>query len=128
VTCAPIPYRICATQDAHVVLLLTEWPEFAGLSPGDLGSVVARRNIVDGSNALDPALWHTAGWNYRALGVAATRVPSRRSAVRQSHIQGRGIPHVIETGLERGAEHAYRQTRKISAGQLARRLWSAGAG
>ena len=78
-----------AAQDAHVVLLLTEWPEFAGLSPGDLGSVVARRNIVDGRNALDPALWRTAGWNYRALGVAATWVPSQRSAVRQSTTGGR---------------------------------------
>jgi UDPglucose 6-dehydrogenase len=72
-----------AAQDAHVVLLLTEWPEFAGLSPVDLGSVVARRNIVDGRNALDAALWSTAGWNYRALGVAATRASSRRSALRR---------------------------------------------
>jgi UDPglucose 6-dehydrogenase len=78
-----------AAQDAHVVLLLTEWPEFARLSPGDLGSVVARRNVVDGRNVLDPALWRAAGWNYGALGVAMTPPPSRRSAVRRS-TTGRG--------------------------------------
>jgi UDPglucose 6-dehydrogenase len=59
-----------AAQDAEVVLLLTEWPEFAELGPGRLGDVVARRNIVDGRNVLDPAAWRNAGWNYRALGVA----------------------------------------------------------
>jgi len=28
---------------------------------------VAQRNMVDGRNVLDPDLWRTAGWNYRAL-------------------------------------------------------------
>jgi nucleotide sugar dehydrogenase len=78
-----------AAQDAHVVLLLTEWPEFAGLRPGDLASMVARRNIVDGRNVLNPALWRAAGWNYGALGMAMTPPPARRSAVRQS-TTGRG--------------------------------------
>jgi UDPglucose 6-dehydrogenase len=59
-----------AAQDAQVVLLLTEWPEFTRLAPGSLGGMVARRNIVDGRNVLDPAAWRDAGWNYRALGVA----------------------------------------------------------
>jgi UDPglucose 6-dehydrogenase len=59
-----------AARDAHVVLLLTEWPEFTALTPGSLGSIVARRNIVDARNALDPAPWREAGWNYRALGLA----------------------------------------------------------
>jgi UDPglucose 6-dehydrogenase len=60
-----------AAQDAHVVLVLTEWPEFAGLRPGDLASLVARRNIIDGRSILDPIQWRTAGWEYRALGVGA---------------------------------------------------------
>ena len=62
-----------AAQDAHVVLLLTEWAEFAGLRPDDLAPLVARRNIVDGRSVLDPAPWHEAGWNYRALGLAPSR-------------------------------------------------------
>jgi UDPglucose 6-dehydrogenase len=59
-----------AAADAHVVLLLTEWVEFAELQPTDLASVVAQRNIVDGRNILDPARWRKADWNYRALGLA----------------------------------------------------------
>ncbi|HEV3289763.1 MAG TPA: UDP-glucose/GDP-mannose dehydrogenase family protein [Streptosporangiaceae bacterium] len=60
-----------AARDAQVVLLLTEWPEFASLAPGDLDGIVARRNIIDARNVLDPASWREAGWDYRALGVAA---------------------------------------------------------
>jgi UDPglucose 6-dehydrogenase len=59
-----------AAKDAQVVLLLTEWPEFAELRPASLRSVVARRSIVDARNVLDPELWRAAGWDYRALGVA----------------------------------------------------------
>jgi nucleotide sugar dehydrogenase len=67
-----------AVQDAHVVLLLTEWAEFAELTPSDLETVVAQRNIVDGRSILDPDLWHAAGWNYRALGVATPPALSTR--------------------------------------------------
>jgi UDPglucose 6-dehydrogenase len=59
---------LSAARDAHVVLLLTEWPEFRGMDPSALAEVVAERNIVDGRNALDPERWRAAGWNYRALG------------------------------------------------------------
>ena len=46
-----------AARGAHVVLLLTEWPEFTALTPGSLGGTVARRNIIDARNVLDPRLW-----------------------------------------------------------------------
>jgi UDPglucose 6-dehydrogenase len=59
-----------AARDAQVVLLLTEWPEFAALTPGQLDGMVAQRNIIDARNVLDPAQWREAGWEYRALGVA----------------------------------------------------------
>ena len=57
-----------AAADAEVVLLLTDWREFAEADPVLLGKAVARRNIVDGRNALDPGAWRAAGWCYRALG------------------------------------------------------------
>jgi UDPglucose 6-dehydrogenase len=57
-----------AARGAHVMLLLTEWSEFREMDPDTLGAVVAEKNIVDGRNALDPEVWRTAGWNYRALG------------------------------------------------------------
>ena len=63
-----------AARDAHVVLLLTEWPEFRALRPDSLGQAVARRNIVDGRNVLDPDEWRDAGWNYRALGAPTAAV------------------------------------------------------
>ena len=59
-----------AARDAHIVLLLTEWAEFADLTPDDLESIVAQRNMVDGRNVLDAGTWRAAGWNYRTLGVA----------------------------------------------------------
>src|SRR6516165_9434430 len=58
-----------AARDAQVVLLLTEWPEFAALTPGQLEHMVAERNVIDARNVLDPAQWREAGWEYRALGV-----------------------------------------------------------
>jgi nucleotide sugar dehydrogenase len=57
-----------AVRDADVVLLLTEWAEFRDADPDLLGKVVARPNIVDGRNALDPGRWRAASWHYRALG------------------------------------------------------------
>ncbi|GAA2302148.1 UDP-glucose/GDP-mannose dehydrogenase family protein [Actinomadura sp. NPDC048955] len=57
-----------AVQDAHAVLLLTEWAEFRDMNPAVVAEAVAERNIVDGRNALDPERWRAAGWNYRALG------------------------------------------------------------
>jgi UDPglucose 6-dehydrogenase len=57
-----------AAEGADIVLHLTEWREFRDLDPAALDAVVARKNIVDGRNALDPARWRGAGWNYRALG------------------------------------------------------------
>jgi UDPglucose 6-dehydrogenase len=57
-----------AVAGADVTLLLTEWQEFRDADPEELGRVVAKRNIVDGRNALDADPWRRAGWTYRALG------------------------------------------------------------
>ncbi len=59
---------VAAAVGADVVLHLTEWREFREMYPAVLGAVVARRNIVDGRNALDPTRWRNDGWHYRALG------------------------------------------------------------
>lgn len=57
-----------AVRDADVVVLITEWPEFTGLDPEELGRLVAHRIVIDGRNVLDPAAWRDAGWTYRGLG------------------------------------------------------------
>jgi UDPglucose 6-dehydrogenase len=61
--------EIAAATGADVVLLLTDWPQFARLDPDQLGAVTATRTIVDGRYMLDPATWRAAGWHYRASGV-----------------------------------------------------------
>ena len=57
-----------AARGADIVLHLTEWQEFRSMDPSALSDVVAHKRILDGRNALDPALWRSAGWTYRALG------------------------------------------------------------
>jgi UDPglucose 6-dehydrogenase len=57
-----------ACRGAHVVLHLTEWPEFGEIDPSELATVVDQRNVVDGRNCLDADAWRAAGWTYRSLG------------------------------------------------------------
>ncbi|BCL30143.1 UDP-glucose dehydrogenase family protein [Streptomyces aurantiacus] len=57
-----------AVRGAHAVLHLTEWREFRELDPASLGEVATDRVVLDGRNALDPAVWRSAGWTYRAMG------------------------------------------------------------
>ncbi|WP_182113091.1 MULTISPECIES: UDP-glucose/GDP-mannose dehydrogenase family protein [unclassified Actinotalea] len=57
-----------AAAGADVVVLATEWTHYRELDPVEFGEVVAHRRIVDGRNVLDPAVWRSAGWTYRALG------------------------------------------------------------
>lgn len=56
---------------AEVVLLLTEWDEFRDADPEALGNLVAERRIIDTRNVLDPEVYRSAGWEYRALGRPA---------------------------------------------------------
>jgi len=57
-----------ACRDADVVLHLTEWKQFRDIDVARLAAIVANPTIIDGRNTLDPALWRSAGWVYRALG------------------------------------------------------------
>jgi UDPglucose 6-dehydrogenase len=86
-----------AASGADVLLVLTEWPEFAKVDPEQVGAVVARRNIADGRHALDPARWTAAGWRYRALG----RPDPFPSSARPSPIQRsmRTSSSSVSTGL-----------------------------
>jgi UDPglucose 6-dehydrogenase len=65
-----------AVAGADLLLLLTEWPEFADADPGVLGEAVTQRNIIDGRNVLDADRWRAAGWRYRALGRPETAADS----------------------------------------------------
>jgi UDPglucose 6-dehydrogenase len=60
-----------ACADADVVLLLTEWSEFAGIDPVALAEVVAHPRMLDGRLVLDPDKWRAAGWEFHGLGRRA---------------------------------------------------------
>jgi UDPglucose 6-dehydrogenase len=62
---------LAAAADADVLLVLTEWAEFAQADPEVYGKAVAQRNIADGRGVLDAAAWRAAGWTCRALGRPA---------------------------------------------------------
>lgn len=60
-----------AVRAAHVVLHLTEWPEYRELDPADLLDAPTGDRppvVIDGRNKLDPKRSRDAGWTYRALG------------------------------------------------------------
>jgi UDPglucose 6-dehydrogenase len=63
-----------AVEDAEIVLLLTEWPEFRALDPHVLAARVRRPVIIDARNVLDAAQWRAAGWTVRGLGTADRRM------------------------------------------------------
>jgi UDPglucose 6-dehydrogenase len=64
---------LAAATGADVVLLLTDWPQFAQIDPHELASVTAGRTIIDGRYMLDPATWRAAGWHYRASGIPSAK-------------------------------------------------------
>ncbi len=61
-----------AAQGAHVLLLIG-WPESTALAPGRVGVTVARRNIIDACNVLEPGRWQRA-W----MGGSISRTVSRQ--------------------------------------------------
>lgn len=67
-TYAPDVQTACTGAD--IVMVLTEWKQFATLQPDELAGLVRRRTIIDGRNCLDPVLWRQSGWEYFGVGRA----------------------------------------------------------
>jgi UDPglucose 6-dehydrogenase len=59
-----------ACTGADLVMVLTEWKEFATMQPDELAGLVRRRAIIDGRNCLDPVRWRASGWEYFGVGRA----------------------------------------------------------
>jgi UDPglucose 6-dehydrogenase len=57
-----------AARDADLVLVATEWGEFADLDPADLAEAMRGTVVVDARNLLDPQAVRDAGLEYRGLG------------------------------------------------------------
>ena len=60
-----------AAAGADVLLVLTEWDEFRSADPNALPKTPRGPVVIDGRGCLDPALWRSAGWDYRGLGIAS---------------------------------------------------------
>jgi len=59
---------VTACLDADLVMHMTEWPEFREVDIDAVSAVVARKQLLDGRNALDLAAWRDAGWLARGIG------------------------------------------------------------
>ena len=57
-----------AIENAHALVLLTEWKQYLALDPVTIGTLVTDRNIIDGRNVLNAEQWRSAGWNYKGMG------------------------------------------------------------
>jgi len=57
-----------ACAGAELVMVLTDWPEFAAIDPVALSDVVARRVVLDARLVLDREKWLAGGWEFHALG------------------------------------------------------------
>jgi len=55
-------------KDSDLILHLKERRENRELEPKDLASLVKKKIVIDGRNALDRDKWRTAGWQFHALG------------------------------------------------------------
>jgi UDPglucose 6-dehydrogenase len=60
------PYE--AAEDAHCLIVCTEWPEFRSLDLGRLRDVMARPFIVDARNVFEPEEIRAAGFSYQPTG------------------------------------------------------------
>jgi UDPglucose 6-dehydrogenase len=49
-------------------VLVTEWPQLAGLDWAALGATMRTRVFVDGRNMLDPAAMRASGFTYEGIG------------------------------------------------------------
>ena len=57
-----------AAQNADVIVVLTEWPEFKSLMPVNVAKLARARNIVDARNLLDADLWRASGFAHVGVG------------------------------------------------------------
>ena len=72
---ASSPFSAC--KDADVLVIGTEWPEFAAVDLVDLAAVMNSRVIMDARNLLDPISAVNAGFCYSGIGIP---VPARHRA------------------------------------------------
>lgn len=63
-----VPTALSACEGAHVLTVLTEWPEFREVDPGQVAMKLVTPRVVDGRNVLDREVWRSAGFEYLGVG------------------------------------------------------------
>jgi UDPglucose 6-dehydrogenase len=71
-----------ALDGADAAILVTEWPEFAGLDWKALGRRMSHAILVDGRNFLDPERMREAGFAYEGIGRSEPPEPATGRATR----------------------------------------------
>jgi len=78
-----------AVENAGVVVIATEWPEFRDLDWAALGARMCARTIIDGRRLLDPARMAALGFRYEAVGAPLPAEARAESiGVAGNHIHG----------------------------------------
>jgi UDPglucose 6-dehydrogenase len=67
-----------AAENADLVVILTEWPEYRSLDLVRLSEVMRGETLIDTRNLLDPATVESSGLHYLAVGRGTSSKPSRR--------------------------------------------------
>ena len=62
------PTPLAAAEGAEVLVVLTEWEVFKGVSPNDVKSLMKSHNVVDARNLLEKDAWQQAGFGYQGIG------------------------------------------------------------
>ena len=57
-----------ACDGADVLVVLTEWNEFSGVNPQEVGQRMNAKMVVDGRNILNRNEWQKAGFMYKGVG------------------------------------------------------------
>ena len=60
---------------AHALVLATPWPEFRNLPWEDIGTLMARRTVIDARNFLDPVTVREFGFSYSCIGRPSLESP-----------------------------------------------------
>ena len=68
---------LSAAEHADALVLVTEWPEFAGLNLSELASRMNRTVLVDGRNLFHPARAREAGFDYSGIGRSTRAAVAR---------------------------------------------------
>jgi UDPglucose 6-dehydrogenase len=68
-------------------VIVTEWPELAGLATPEVRDAMARPLIVDGRNLLDPVAVRAAGFAYEGIGRPRHASPAEPEAARNPELQ-----------------------------------------